>query len=224
MAVRIEKTFQVREPIEKVWKLLSDPRNVARCVPGAQITEAVDERTFKGSVSVKVGPSVTNYKGDVRFERLDAAAHEMELVGKGQDVKGRGSASMKMTGRLRSLPDGGTEVATVAEVNVIGILAQFGGRMINDVSDVMFGEFTKRFQQQLRDTVEPAPPVAEAAPAPVAAEASGTPVPAPSAAADSAAVPAPPPPPEPINAPAIFFAALRAAVARFFRRLFGGTA
>jgi len=200
MAVRIEKTFQVREPIDKVWTLLSDPRNVAGCVPGAQITEAVDERTFKGSVRIKVGPSLTNYKGDVRFERLDAATHEMELIGKGQDVSGRGSASMKMTGRLRSLPDGGTEVATVAEVNVVGILAQLGGRIINDVSDVMFGEFTKRFQQQLEQPAELAP------------------VTTPQPAAE------PPPAPEPVNAPAIFFKALRAAILRFFRRLFGGSA
>jgi carbon monoxide dehydrogenase subunit G len=206
MAVRIEKTFQVKDPIDKVWRLLSDPRNVAACVPGAQITEAVDERTFKGSVSVKVGPSVTNYKGDVHFERLDAAAHEMQLVGKGLDVKGRGSASMKMTGRLRSLPDGGTEVATVAEVNVVGILAQLGGRVIHDVSDIMFGEFTKRFEQQLQQNAEPAavPPL----------EAGGT-MPEPAAAAPSA--------PEPIDAPAIFFNALRAAIFRFFRRLFGGS-
>jgi len=202
MPVRIEKAFQVQQPIDKVWGLLSDPRNVAGCVPGAQITEAVDDRTFKGSVSVKVGPSVTNYKGDVHFERLDAAAHEMELVGRGQDVKGRGSASMKMTGRLRSLPDGGTEVETVAEVNVVGILAQFGGRVIHDVSDIMFGEFTKRFEQQLQQTAAP---------------------PAAAVAAEPAAAAPPAPEPEPVNAPAIFLKALRAAVARFFRRLFGGS-
>ena len=211
MAVRIEKTFQVKDPIDKVWRLLSDPRNVATCVPGAQITEAVDERTFKGSVSVKVGPSVTNYKGDVHFERLDAAAHEMELVGKGLDVTGRGSASMKMTGRLRSLPDGGTEVATVAEVNVVGILAQFGGRMIHDVSDIMFGEFTKRFEQQLAQTVEPAA-------APVGQGADGA-----QTATDLATAAPTPAAPEPVNAPAIFFRALGTAVLRFFRRLFGGS-
>jgi len=209
MPVRIEKAFQVQEPIDKVWRLLSDPRNVAGCVPGAQITEAVDDRTFKGSVSVKVGPSVTNYKGDVHFERLDAAAHEMELVGKGQDVKGRGSASMKMTGRLRSLPDGGTEVATVAEVNVVGILAQFGGRVIHDVSDIMFGEFTKRFEQQLQQTV--APPMATVEADTHVGQAGRAPEPATTA----------PPAPEPVNAPAIFLQALRTAVLRFFQRLFG---
>src|SRR5215472_13522932 len=107
VAVRIEKTFQVKEPVETVWAFLSDPRKVVTSVPGAQLIEAVDDRTFKGSISVKVGPSVTDYKGEVHIERLDHATHEIELVGKGQDVRGRGSASMKMTGRVRSLPEGG---------------------------------------------------------------------------------------------------------------------
>ena len=52
MAVRIEKTFQVQEPIDKVWQLLSDPRNVAGCVPGAQITEAVDEAYHIGDTLI----------------------------------------------------------------------------------------------------------------------------------------------------------------------------
>ena len=101
MAMQIEKTFQVKEPIEKVWSLLSDPRKVATCVPGAKITEQVDEKTYKGAISVKVGPSVTDYKGELQIVRLDAQNHEIEILGKGQDVRGRGSASMKMTGKLR---------------------------------------------------------------------------------------------------------------------------
>jgi len=155
MAVRIEKTFAVTQPIDKVWVLLSDPRRVAACVPGAEITEAIDDRTFKGSIKVKVGPSVTDYKGELHIDRLDEQAHEMELAGKGQDVKGRGSASMKMTGKLRALPDGGTEVAAVSEVTVVGVLAQFGSRMINDVSDVIFVEFTHRFEGQLSQMAGP---------------------------------------------------------------------
>ena len=71
-----------------------------------QITEQVDEKTFKGTISVKVGPSVTDYKGEVQIVRLDPQNHEIEILGKGQDVRGRGSASMKMTGKLRPLEDG----------------------------------------------------------------------------------------------------------------------
>jgi carbon monoxide dehydrogenase subunit G len=149
MAIRIEKTFQVQEPLETVWKFIRDPRKVANCLPGAQITETVDDCTFKGVIKVQVGPSVTDYKGQVNIERLDDQQHEIELVGKGQDIRGKGSASMKMTGKVQSLPDGSTEVASVAEVNVVGLLAQLGARMIQEVSNKMFAEFTSNLRVRL---------------------------------------------------------------------------
>jgi uncharacterized protein len=154
MAMQIEKTFQVEEPVDQVWALLSDPRRVAACVPGASITEQVDEKTYKGTISVKVGPSVTDYKGELQIVRLDPENHEIEIVGKGQDVKGRGSASMRMTGKARSLDSGGTEVTGVSEVNVVGILAQMGARVINEVSNVIFAQFIKNFQAQLRQPAD----------------------------------------------------------------------
>lgn len=149
MAVKIEKTFQVSEPIDKVWAFLSDPRKVGTCVPGAQITDQVNETTYKGAIKVKVGPSVTDFKGEVQVLRLDPAAHEIEILGKGQDTKGKGSASMKMTGRLREV-SGGTEVASNAELNIVGILAQMGSRVINQVNDIMFEQFVNNFRQQLQ--------------------------------------------------------------------------
>lgn len=149
MAVKIEKTFQVSEPIEKVWAFLSDPRKVGTCVPGAQITEQVNDTTYKGAIRVKVGPSVTDFKGELQVLRLDAATHEIEILGKGQDTKGKGSASMKMTGKLRET-GGGTEVSSVAELNIVGILAQMGSRVINQVNDIMFEQFVNNFRQQLQ--------------------------------------------------------------------------
>ena len=81
MAIRTEKTFEVQEPLEHVWKFISDPRKVVNCLPGAQITEAVDDRTFKGVIKVQVGPSVTAYNGQVQIERLDDQKHEIEFSG-----------------------------------------------------------------------------------------------------------------------------------------------
>jgi carbon monoxide dehydrogenase subunit G len=169
VALRIEKTFQVKEPVEKVWGFLSDPRKVAVCVPGAQITEQVDEKTYTGAISVKVGPSVTDYKGEVQIVRQDNQNHEIEILGKGQDVRGRGSASMKMTGKLRTLDDGGTEVTSISELNVVGILAQMGSRVISEVSNIMFGEFTKNFQARLAQPADESETAAEAATKPISA-------------------------------------------------------
>ncbi len=149
MQVKIEKTFQVNVPIEKVWKILSSPTKVVTCVPGAEITEAIDEHTFKGVTTMKIGPITTKYNGEVRLEHLDEDNYKLEIVGKGLDSKGKGSASMKMTGQLRKLDDGVTEVASSMEVSITGRLAQFGSRMMVDVSNQMFEQFTENFKQAL---------------------------------------------------------------------------
>jgi uncharacterized protein len=150
MPIKIEKSFRAPEPADQVWKILGDVRAVASCVPGAQITEAVDDRTYKGVIKVKLGPSVSDYKGEAHIERLDDQNREIELVGKGQDLRGKGGASMKMTGRVRDLPEGGSEVITISELNIIGILAQMGNRMIQEVANQMFEQFTKNLRQRLQ--------------------------------------------------------------------------
>jgi carbon monoxide dehydrogenase subunit G len=150
MAIRTEKTFEVQEPLERVWKFISDPRKVVNCFPGAQIIEAVDDRTFKGVIKIQVGPSVTAYNGQVQIERLDDQKHEIEFLGKGEDIRGKGSASVKMMGRVQSLPNGSTEVVSVAEVNVVGLLAQMGGRMIQEVSNQIFDAFNSNFAARLQ--------------------------------------------------------------------------
>jgi uncharacterized protein len=197
MAVKIEKTFQVQEPLESVWAVISDPRRVANCLPGAQITETVDDRTFKGVIKVQVGPSVTDYKGQVHVERLDNEQHEIELVGKGQDIRGKGSASMKMTGKVRSLPDGNTEVASIAEVNVVGLLAQMGGRMIQEVSNQMFAQFSANFTARLEQE----------------RSLSGDPATAQAGAQDA----------KPIQALPVLLSAARESVAGSIRRMFKGS-
>ncbi len=194
MAIKIEKTFQVVQPMEKVWPFLSDPRKVAACVPGAQILEQVDERTYKGAISVKVGPTTTDFRGELQIVRLDAQTHEMEMVGKGQDVRGKGGASMKMTGKLRALPQGGTEVISVSELSIVGILAQVGSRMIQEVSNIMFQQFNSNFIRELEQ-------MPDAQPAP------GKPADPPAAA-----------PPKPIKALPLMLAALWAAIRRLFGR------
>src|SRR5215469_14676595 len=98
MAVKIEKTFPAQQPIDKVWSFLIDPKKVVVCVPGAQITEQVDDRNYKGSISMKIGPTTTDFRGQIEILRRHAQAHVIEIMGKGQDIRGKGGASMKMTG------------------------------------------------------------------------------------------------------------------------------
>ena len=167
MAMEISKSFVVKAPPAAVWSFLTDPVRVARCLPGAAITNQVDERTHAGTITVKVGPVAATYKGTMRFETLDAAARTAEIVAAGQDVRGKGGADMRMRSSLVERSPGETEVSITSQVNVMGILAQFGRGMIQDVSDQMFGTFVAAARAELE---KPANPVA-AAPEPAAAAA-----------------------------------------------------
>lgn len=149
MAMEISKTFVVNAPADAVWEFLTDPQRVARCLPGAAITNQVDEQTHAGTITVKVGPVGATYKGTMRFERLDAATRTAEIVAAGQDLRGKGGADMRMTSRLVEREAGGTEVAITSQVNVMGILAQFGRGMIQDVSDQMFDKFVAAVRAEL---------------------------------------------------------------------------
>ena len=168
MALEISKTFVLDAPRAAAWEFLTDPYRVVRCLPGAAITEKVDEQTYTGTITVKVGPVSASYKGKVRFEKLDPAAGTAEIVASGQDIRGKGGADMRMTSRMTEIAPGRTEVTATSQVNVTGILAQLGRGMIQDVSDQMFVKFTEAMRAELAAKASPgaAPPgpVAEAAP------------------------------------------------------------
>ena len=118
------------------------------CVPGAAITEKIDDANYKGEVVTKFGPIKAKYNGDIEITELDEANKKMVLVGKGLDSKGKGSADMVMNGTLVE-EDGKTKVKFTMDITVIGMLAQFGSRLINDVSDQLLDQFVTNFRKKL---------------------------------------------------------------------------
>ncbi len=149
MKANIEKTFQVEQPIKQVWDLLSNPEQVVSCVPGAQLTEKVDDTNYKGIVSVKFGPVAAKYNGKISLDLLDSENYQMTITGKGMDVKGKGSAGMVMNAKLNAFSPNSTEVSYQMEVSVTGKLAQFGSRLIVDVSNELAEQFVQSFKAEL---------------------------------------------------------------------------
>lgn len=149
MGMKIEKSFVVAAPRGEVWAFLTDPYRVADCLPGAAVTDQVDDTTYKGTMTVKVGPVVANYRGTLRFERLDEAAGEAELAASAQETRGKGAADMRMHSRVVERAPAETEVVVTSDVSVVGVLAQFGRGMIDDVSDQLFGRFAAEMRKRL---------------------------------------------------------------------------
>ena len=144
MEVTIDKQYPIPASIENCWEVLSNITDLATCMPGASITEKIDDSNYKGSVKVKVGPATAAFAGDIEVQGIDPAKKEIRMLGKGAD-KGGSSASMQLTASLLAQADGTTNLVGKAGVIVNGKFAQFGGRMMTSVSDMILKQFADNF-------------------------------------------------------------------------------
>lgn len=146
MEVKLEKRYPLEVDAARAWQILREVKTVAGCMPGAEITEQVDATHYKGNVKVKVGPANAAFGGDIEVRQLDEATRTLQLFGKGAD-RGGSSASMDLTAIVEA---GETPASSVlvgnAAVVVNGKFAQFGGRMMTQVSDMLLAQFVDNFR------------------------------------------------------------------------------
>lgn len=201
MEVKLDKRYPVQASVEQAWAVLSDIRAVAACMPGAQITEQIDDTHYKGTVKTKIGPASMQFNGDIEVLGLDVATRSLQMLGKGAD-RGGSSASMKLSATVEAGETPGSAVLVgQATVTVSGKLAQFGSRLLVPVSDAMLAQFADHFR-----TAAAAVPVPAAQPSTAVAAQSATdeagPAIAPATTTTIAAAPPTAAAPSPAAAPA----------------------
>ncbi|NCW73318.1 MAG: carbon monoxide dehydrogenase [Gammaproteobacteria bacterium] len=143
MEVKLDKRYELGVPAQNAWAVLSDLESVASCMPGASLGEKLGDNAYKGSVKVKVGPATAQFGGEVEILSMDVANKSLVLKGKGAD-KGGSSASMELEATIEEV-DGQSILVGLATVIVNGKFAQFGGRMMVQVSDVILKQFVDNF-------------------------------------------------------------------------------
>ncbi|MBI3526224.1 MAG: SRPBCC family protein [Betaproteobacteria bacterium] len=145
MQVKVEKQYPIATGVEQAWKILSDVPELAACMPGADLSEKVDDQHYKGNIKIKVGPVTAAFGGEIEILDLLVADKTIRLRGKGSD-KGGSSASMDLTALLQAGEKPGECVLVgSADVIVNGKFAQFGGRMLNSVTDMVLDQFAQNF-------------------------------------------------------------------------------
>ena len=143
MEVKLDKRYELGVPAQNAWAILSDLESVASCMPGASLGERLGDNAFKGSVKVKVGPATAQFGGEIEILSMDVANRSLVLKGKGADKSGS-SASMELEATIEE-SDGQSVLVGLATVIVNGKFAQFGGRMMVQVSDVILKQFVDNF-------------------------------------------------------------------------------
>lgn len=164
MEVKLDKRYPIDVDAARAWLVLRDVRAVAGCMPGAAITEQLSDTQYKGAVKVKVGPAVAQFAGDIEVRGIDEGARRMVLFGKGADKSGS-SASMELNATVEPAADDPQRSVLVGEAAVIvnGKFAQFGGRMMGSVSDMILAQFADNFRAAAAATPGPATGAAGAA-------------------------------------------------------------
>jgi carbon monoxide dehydrogenase subunit G len=164
VTVLIENDFEVPAPIDHTWAYLLDVERVAPCAPGAELTETVDERTWKGKIHMRLGPVSLSFAGTVRIEERDDEGHRVVLGARGQETKGKGAASAKVTSWLEE-HEGGTLVKMQADITLSGTVAQLSRGLLPDVSK----RLTADFADCLRESITAGERLTSSAPAEAAA-------------------------------------------------------
>jgi uncharacterized protein len=206
--VKLEHSFEVAAPLERVWQKLIDVEQVAPCLPGAEVTEAGEGGTYHGTFSVRLGPTTAAYRGQLAMDEVDESAHRVVMRASGQDKRGQGSAKATIVSTM-SEQAGVTTVEVETDFTITGRLARFGrGGMIQDVSNRLLRDFSTCLQRSIEG-----PPPEEGASAPAAQapepDAEGHP---------STPPPTGPPPPKPVGGFSLLMGALWDRVRRLFRR------
>jgi carbon monoxide dehydrogenase subunit G len=212
--MEFDNSFEVPLSVGDAFALLMDIRRIAPCMPGAALTDVVDEHTYKGKIGVRLGPVALTFAGTVKFEEIDRANRRARVAAQGSDSKGRGAANAAASFRLE--PTGtGTKVLVHTDLTLSGAVAQYGRGV--GIIQLTAAQIVTQFANNLKAQL-----AKEGAQAAAAAQAEAHPASAPSAPAPTSPRPTSPAPHSaPAAKPISGFALMVSVLWRFLRRLLG---
>ncbi len=136
----IEDSFHVDAPLHRTWPVLNDIPRVATCIPNAEITEMVDDHTYRAKVSVKVGPVSVSYRATIVVHTIDEEEHSATFHIHGDEIKGRGG--VRATVVTRAQADGQrTHITLHTQAQISGVVATVGSRLIEGVAKKTVAQF-----------------------------------------------------------------------------------
>jgi len=142
--LELTERFVVPASVDRVWQLFDDVPEVVTCMPGAQVTERVDDRTYKAQLAIAVGPIRPKFDVRATIER-DDTTREGTIDVDAVDRRGGSRARARIVYKLAANGGGeATAVELVQQVTLSGPLAQFGRTgVIEDINAQMTRQFAE---------------------------------------------------------------------------------
>jgi len=148
--MELKNSFEIPLPPEQAWALLLDIERIVPCMPGAELMEVIDPQTYKGKVSVRLGPVALAFTGIAKFVEIVESEKHVKVDAQGVDQKGRGGANATAAFTLAPSAEG-TTVSIITQLNLSGSVAQYGrgAGMIQSVAAQLIGQFANNLKAAL---------------------------------------------------------------------------
>ena len=144
--MKIEGSYEVPVPREKVWNAFLDPATLGKAIPGCEGLEEIGPNEYKAVMKVGVAAIKGTFEGKVKLSDIQPPErYTMAVEGKGGPGFVRGEATMQ----LSDAEGGGTKVSYSADVQVGGLIASVGQRMLGGVSKMMLDQFFGKMTELL---------------------------------------------------------------------------
>lgn len=172
--MRINHALTVPAPVDQVWEFLGHVAAVTECLPGAELTNRVDESNYQGLIKATIGPLPVHYTGTVAIAERDESRHTMTLNASGRDRRGSGTATAEILARLTPA-DGETRLQVASQLRLTGRVAALATD-VEDVTKQVFAEFARNVAAEFGQQQSHAVDIPTAHPSPVDVGGAQTPV------------------------------------------------
>jgi carbon monoxide dehydrogenase subunit G len=148
--MKIEQSFHVGAPMQRVWDLFLDARSVSACVPGCLGVEALGPASFAARIQVALGPIKTVFNVIVEIVEQEVPVR-LVTVTKGEE--GSKSSTLRATSQLSlsQAGDGGTQVSYASEITLLGRLGTFGLGVMKKKAVALSEEFAQAVRARLEN-------------------------------------------------------------------------
>ncbi len=143
--MRLEGANTLPAPVETVWKTINDPEALRRCTPGLKELKEIAPDTYQATLVIGIAAVKGAYAGTLAITDKRAPTHyKIALDGSG------GAGFMKGEGIVDLEPQGdGTLLKWVGDLQIGGLIAGVGQRMLGGIGKMLIGQFFKCLEQHL---------------------------------------------------------------------------
>lgn len=144
--MKIEGTYEIQAPRERVFQALTDPAILQKTIPGCERMEKVGDNKYNAVLSAGVGPIKGTFTATVSIENtVPPSNYRLVVEGKGQPGFIKGSGDLQLEDN-----SGKALIRYTGNVQVGGMLASVGQRMIESTAKLLAGKFFSSLESELR--------------------------------------------------------------------------